>query len=123
MCNLLKQAEEIVSREDKYDGKCKYAVMQIMDEWCYGIADNLKEDDRKLMIKVDSDLEGFWLLCAYTNGKMFEDFICMEAVEDCSQIDSEYKDDLEMALLTCIGWRVDNFKDNGYIADWMEDEE
>jgi len=39
------------------------------------------------------------------------------------QIDSEYKDDLEMALLTCIGWRVDNFKDNGYIADWMEDEE
>lgn len=125
--DIIDEANRIVCNEEKYEGKCKYANIQMRDLWCDRIAESLStpEDKRRIMIKVDRDLEGYILLCAYENGEVLEDYICQEEVEDCAN-DTEYNEyvgDEEMALLTCVGWRVDSFRDNNYYADWLEDEE
>lgn len=64
-------------------------------------------------------------MCVYDNGKILDDFICQEEVEDCANYTeyNEYIGDEEMALLCCVGWRVDNFRDNDYYADWLEEED
>jgi hypothetical protein len=72
------------------------------DLWCDRIAESLykPEDKRRIMIKVDRDLEGYILLCAYENGEILEDYICQEEVEDCAN-DTEYNEyvgDEEMAF-------------------------
>jgi hypothetical protein len=125
--NIINEANRIVCNEEKYEGKCKYAIIQMRDLWCDRIAESLSkpEDKRRIMIKVDRDLEGYILLCAYENGEILEDYICQEEVEDCAN-DTEYNEyvgDEEMALLACVGWRVDFFRENNYYADWLEDEE
>jgi endonuclease I len=125
--NIINEANRIVCNEEKYEGKCKYAIIQMRDLWCDRIAETFSkpEDKRKIMIKVDRDLEGYVLLCAYENGEVLEDYICQEEVEDCAN-DTEYNEyvgDEEMALLACVGWRVDSFRNNDYYADWLEDEE
>lgn len=97
----------------------KFAIFQMRDIWCERITETFTEEDRMIQVKVDRDLEGYWLLCAYTNGKMFDDFICQEEVEDCARENEEYPNDEEMALLCCVGWRVDEFKKQGYKGDWL----
>lgn len=78
------------NKQDKYEGKCKFAIMQLRDLWCERISETFTEGDRQIQLKVDRDLEGYWLFCAYTNGKMFSDFICQEEVEDCAKENEEY---------------------------------
>lgn len=125
--NIINEANRIICNEEKYEGKCKFAIMQIRDEWCDRIAETLSqpEDKRRIMLKVDRELDGYWLLCAYENGEVLEDYICQEEVEDCANDTefNEYIGDEEMVLLACVGWRVDSFRENDYYADWLDDEE
>jgi hypothetical protein len=113
---ILKDDCEIVT-ENKDESK--FAIFQMRDIWCERISEEFTEEDRQIQLKVDRDLEGYWLFCAYTDGKMFSDFICQEEVEDCARENEEYPNDEEMALLCCVGWRVDGFKNQGYKGDWL----
>jgi len=128
--NIIDDANKIVCREDKYEGKCKFTVMQIMDEWCERVSDFHEEHDKEdisIMLKVDSELEGYWLMVAYPNGKVLRDYICEEAVQDCYKMmkEEEPQEDhsIDEGLMVCVGWRIDSFRDNGYEADWLDDEE
>jgi hypothetical protein len=110
--------------------KSKFAIFQMRDEWCESVAEFHEEqdkDDISVMLKVDSELEGYWLIVAYPNGKVLRDYICEESVQDCY---NDMKKDnpkeqcyMDQALMVCVGWRIDEFRDQGYKADWLDDEE
>lgn len=126
--DIVNEANKIVCREDKFEGKCKYAVIQIKDKWCDSVADFHMEHDKEdinAMLKVDSELEGYYLMVAYPNSKVLRDFICQEEVDDCLEDmrkeEPKKNHEEDIALMCCIGWRIDEFRNNDYSAEWLEE--
>ena len=87
--------------------------------------ENEKEKGLNTNIMVKFDEVGYWLMVCYENGKVLKDYICLEEVldglEDMRK--EEPNEDYEegSALLCAVGWRLDNFRDDGYKADWIEE--
>jgi hypothetical protein len=43
--NIINGANRIVCNEEKYEGKCKYAIIQMRDLWCDRIAESLSKPE------------------------------------------------------------------------------
>ncbi|MDD4779087.1 MAG: hypothetical protein PHT02_00590 [Tissierellia bacterium] len=86
-----------------------------------------RKNNRNTNIMVKFDEDGYWLMVCYENGKVLKDFICQELVDDVladmqkEEPNEKYKEDV--ALMCCVGCRIDEYRDKGYIADWFEEDE
>ncbi len=103
---------------------------QIKNNYCNWVGEFFEEDYGKypLRMLIKYDGQGYEFIAVYENGVVLKDWICQEEIDDCledmiknNEEDEEIEED--NALLCCIGWRVDKFKDDGYFADWLEIEE
>lgn len=87
--------------------------------------ENEQEKGLSTNIMVKFDEEGYCLMVCYENGKVLKDYICLEEVMDClkdmQKEEPNEKYEEGSALLCSVGWRLDGFRDNNYVADWLEE--
>lgn len=101
---------------------------QIKNDYCNCVSDFFENNySYPLRMLIKYDIEGYEFMAVYENGNVLHDWICQEEIQDClddmikSKEDDEDEIEEDNALLCCISWRVDKFKDNGYLADWIEE--
>lgn len=82
------------------------------------------EENIQLLIRLED--EGLSFMAVYENGEVLREWISDDEVLDCYEDwldDNERLEDIEPSLggtlLSCIGWRLEEFQKDNYVAQWL----